>query len=124
MTLVADFIRSSVMEGDVPPPATPATHWEWNARYPELGRFLAGWFSQGMPDEFDDHDAAVDDYRTATHPHLVTVLVGELHELLALGLDEPASALALAELGMEVDPPVTCGSGGWLALVAERLVTK
>lgn len=57
-----------------------------------------------MPDEFDDHDTAVDDYRTTTDPHLVARLTGELHELLALDLDEPDYALDVAELGMEVDP--------------------
>jgi hypothetical protein len=58
-----------------------------------------------MPAEFDDHDAAIANYRTTTDPQLVARLVGELHELLALDLDEPDYALAVAELGMEVDPP-------------------
>ncbi|GGY63727.1 hypothetical protein GCM10010326_68250 [Streptomyces xanthochromogenes] len=47
--------------------------------------------------------------------------VGELHELLALGLDEAERALAVAELGMEVDPPAPYSPGAWLALVAQRL---
>ncbi|MFC4470011.1 hypothetical protein ACFPH6_36875 [Streptomyces xiangluensis] len=38
-------------------------------------------------------------------PQLVGRLVGKLHELLALDLDESDYALATAELGMEVDPP-------------------
>jgi hypothetical protein len=74
-----------------------------------------------MPDEFDDHDAAVDDYADGTHPQLVASLVGELRELLALDLDEPDYALAVAELGMEVDAPAPYSPSGWLALVAERL---
>ncbi|MGC9501327.1 contact-dependent growth inhibition system immunity protein [Streptomyces sp. WG7] len=82
---------------------------------------MSGWFSQDMPDEFADHDEAVEDYRSSTDPHLVARLVGELHELLALGLDEFGCALALAELGMEVDPPSSHGAGGWLTLVADRL---
>ncbi|MFI6404624.1 contact-dependent growth inhibition system immunity protein [Streptomyces sp. NPDC050548] len=118
---LADHIKHSVEEGEVPPPATPATHWEWHARFPELGQFLGGWFSQDMPDEFDDHDAAVDDYRTSTDPQLVAHLVGELHELLTLDIDESDYALALAELGMEVDPPAPYSPSGWLALVADRL---
>lgn len=104
-----------------PPPATPVTRWEWHARFPELAQFLGGWFSQDMPDEFDDHDAAVDDYVTGTHPQLVARLVGEVSELLALDLDESDAALAVAELGMEVDPPARYSPGAWLALVAERL---
>ncbi|MFJ8138595.1 contact-dependent growth inhibition system immunity protein [Streptomyces sp. NPDC096013] len=120
---LADHIRHSVEEGEVPPPATPATHWEWHARFPELGQFLGGWFSQDMPDEFDDHDAAIDDYRTATDPHLVARLTGELHELLALDLDESDYALAVAELGMEVDPPAPYSPSGWLASAADRLGT-
>lgn len=118
---LADHLKHSVEEGEVPPPATPATHWEWHARFPELGQFLGGWFSQDMPDEFDDHDAATDDYRTATDPHLVARLTGELHELLALDLDESDYALAVAELGMEIDPPTPYSPSGWLALVADRL---
>jgi hypothetical protein len=118
---LADHIKHSIETGDVPPPSVPATHWEWHARFPELGQFLGGWFSQDMPDEFDDHEAAVDDYRNSTDPQLVARLVGELHELLALDLDGSDYALAVAELGMEVDPPAPYSAGGWLALVAGRL---
>lgn len=106
-------------EGEVPPPAAPATHGEWHARFPELGQFLGGWFSQNMPDEFDDHNVAIDDYRTSADPQLAARLVGELHELIALDLDE--SDYALAELGMEVDPPAPYSPSGWIALVADRL---
>ena len=120
---LADHIKHSVEEGEVPPPAAPATHWEWHARFPELVQLLGGWFSQDMPDEFDDHDAAIDDYRTSADPHLVAHLTGELHELLALDLDESDYALAVAELGMEVDPPTPYSPSGWLALVADRLTT-
>ncbi|MDG9723515.1 contact-dependent growth inhibition system immunity protein [Streptomyces sp. DH41] len=49
-------------------------------------------------------------------------LAGELHELLALDLDESDYALAAVELGMEVDPPAPYGPSGWLASVAGRLV--
>ena len=118
---LADHIKHSIEEGEVPPPATPATHWEWHARFPELGQFLGGWFSQDMPDEFDDHDAAIDDYRTSTDPQLAARLTGELHELLVLDIDESDYALAVAELGMEVDPPAPHSPSGWLALVADRL---
>ncbi|MGW3730362.1 contact-dependent growth inhibition system immunity protein [Streptomyces sp. NPDC000851] len=118
---LADHLKRSIEQGEVPPPATPATHWEWHARFPELGQFLGGWFSQDMPDEFADHDAAVADYRAATAPWLVARLVGELHELLALDLDESDYALAVGELGMEVDPPALYTPSGWLAHVADRL---
>ncbi|GCB45606.1 contact-dependent growth inhibition system immunity protein [Streptomyces sp. NL15-2K] len=118
---LADHIKHSIDEGEVPAIATPVTHWEWHARFPELGQFLGGWFSQDMQDEFDDHDAAINDYRSSTDPQVVARLVGELHELLALDLDESDYALAVAELGMEVDPPAPYSPGGWLALVADRL---
>ncbi|MEU7054621.1 contact-dependent growth inhibition system immunity protein [Streptomyces sp. NPDC046197] len=118
---LADHIRGSIEEGAVPEPAAPATHWEWHARFPELGQFLGGWFSQDMPDEFDDHEAAVDDYRATADAQLAARLVGELHELLALGLDESDYALAVAELGMEVDPPAPYSPSGWLTLVTEQL---
>ncbi|MBP2050819.1 hypothetical protein J2Z21_003769 [Streptomyces griseochromogenes] len=32
---LADHIKHSLETGEVPPPATPATHWEWHARFPE-----------------------------------------------------------------------------------------
>ncbi|MGM9331884.1 contact-dependent growth inhibition system immunity protein [Streptomyces murinus] len=118
---LADHIKHSIETGEVPPPAVPATHWEWHARFPELGQFLGGWFSQDMPDEFDDHHAAVEDYRDSTDRHLVARLVGELQELLALDLDESNLALAVAELGMEVDPPAPYSPSGWLAVVAGQL---
>ncbi|MEU8907223.1 contact-dependent growth inhibition system immunity protein [Streptomyces mirabilis] len=121
LTCLADHIQHSVETGEAPPPATPTTHWEWHARFPELAQFLGGWFSQDMPDEFDDHDAAVDDYRSSTAPQRVARLVGELHELLTLTLEESDYALAVAELGMEVDPPAPYAPSGWFALVAERL---
>ncbi|MFF3329165.1 contact-dependent growth inhibition system immunity protein [Streptomyces sp. NPDC002888] len=118
---LADHIRHSIEQGEVPPPATPATHWEWHARFPELGQLLGGWFSQDMPDEYDDHDTALADYRTSTHPHLVARVIGELHELLALHLDESDYALALSELGMEIDPPTPYSPSSWLALTADHL---
>lgn len=120
--LLADHIKHSVEEGAVPPPsAVPETHWEWHARFPELAQFLGGWFSQDMPEEFADHDAAIDDYGSTVDRTLVARLVGELHELLALRLDETDYALAVAELGMEVDPQAPYTPGAWLALVADRL---
>ncbi|MGP4088768.1 contact-dependent growth inhibition system immunity protein [Streptomyces sp. KR55] len=127
LLLIADHIRRSVEQGEVPPPSVPITHWEWHARFPELGQFLGGWFSQDMPDEFgtedDSHGAAVADYAATTDPQIVARLVGELRELLALDLDEADYALAVAELGMEVDPPTPYSPSGWLATVAERLGT-
>ncbi len=65
--------------------------------------------------------SAIEDYRATTDPSLVAKTVGELHELLALGLDEAECALAVAELGMEVDPPAPYSPGAWLALAARRL---
>ncbi|MET7712433.1 contact-dependent growth inhibition system immunity protein [Streptomyces sp. NPDC005407] len=122
LLVLADHIKRSIEDGEVPPPsAAPETHWEWHARFPELAQFLGGWFSQDMPDEFADHDAAVQDYDTATDRTLVARLVGELHELLALRLEEADYALAVGELGMEVDPPTPYTPGAWLALVADRL---
>ncbi|MBL1087179.1 hypothetical protein JK359_35315 [Streptomyces actinomycinicus] len=121
LTVLADHIRRSVEEGRVPTPATPRTHWEWHAGFPELGQFLGGWFSQDMPDEFDGHDAAVDDYGATTDRQLVARLVGEIRELLALGLEESEYAVGAAELGMEVEAPDRLAVSGWLALVAARL---
>ncbi|MFF8845754.1 contact-dependent growth inhibition system immunity protein [Streptomyces sp. NPDC015127] len=118
---IADHIKRSIEEGEVPQPDAPRTHWEWRTRFHELAQFLGGWFSQDMPDEFPDHDAAVRDYSESTDPQLVARLVGELNELLALDLDDADYALALAELGMEVDPPAPYAPSAWLALVADRL---
>ncbi|GHE93408.1 hypothetical protein GCM10018785_69140 [Streptomyces longispororuber] len=119
--LLADHIRRSVAEGLVPAPASPATHGEWHACFPELGQFLGGWFSQDMPDEFDGHEAAVDDYAATTDRRLVARLVGETRELPALGLDEAEYAVGVAELGMEVEVLAPYGPSGWPALVAARL---
>ncbi|MFE5259234.1 contact-dependent growth inhibition system immunity protein [Streptomyces coelicoflavus] len=119
--VIADHLKRSIEEGEVPPPARPRTHWEWRARFPELGQFLSGWFSQDMPDQFTDHDAAVGDYIATTDPQLVARLTGELRELLALGLEESDYALATAELGMEVDPPRSYSPSGWLAHLSEGL---
>ncbi|MFE4257702.1 contact-dependent growth inhibition system immunity protein [Streptomyces sp. NPDC056883] len=48
-------------------------------------------------------------------------LVGEVRELLALGLEEVDYAVGVAELGMEVDPPAPYTPGAWLAVVSEHL---
>ncbi|MFF3289333.1 contact-dependent growth inhibition system immunity protein [Streptomyces sp. NPDC003023] len=119
--LIADHIKRSVENGEAPRPEVPRTHWEWRTRFPELAQFLGGWFSQNMPDEFMDHDAAARDYAESTNPQIVGRLVGELQELLALDLDDADYAVALAELGMEVDPPAPHTPSAWLALVADRL---
>ncbi|WP_329021643.1 contact-dependent growth inhibition system immunity protein [Streptomyces sp. NBC_00690] len=118
---LADRLRDSVETGHAPSPATPQTHWEWHARFPELAQFLGGWFSQDMPEEFEDHDDALRDYLDNTDPGLIAQLTGELYDLLTLPLDEPDYALALAELGMEVDPPEQYAPGGWLVELAARL---
>ncbi|KNB50158.1 contact-dependent growth inhibition system immunity protein [Streptomyces caatingaensis] len=118
---IAGHLRRSVEEGEVPPSAPPRTHGEWHARFPELGQLLGGWFSQDMPDEFGDHDAALADYAGSTEAALVARLVGEVHELLALRLAESDTVLAVAELGMEVEPPAPYSVSEWLAAVAERL---
>ncbi|KMO99556.1 contact-dependent growth inhibition system immunity protein [Streptomyces roseus] len=72
-------------------------------------------------DEFPGHEAAVADYAATTDPQLTARLVGELHELLALPLDEADYALAAAELGMEVAPPEPFSYGAWFQSVATGL---
>ncbi|MFD3608754.1 contact-dependent growth inhibition system immunity protein [Streptomyces atroolivaceus] len=119
----ADHIKRSIESGDVPPPTSPQTHWEWHARFGELGQFLGGWFSQDMPDEFADHDAAVRDYRETVDPQLTARLVGEIHELLALGLEDHDYSIGVGELGMEVEPPAQSTVESWLRTVAERFAT-
>ncbi|MFI8102351.1 contact-dependent growth inhibition system immunity protein [Streptomyces sp. NPDC086023] len=121
LLVVADHLKQSIEGGDVPAPASPQTHWEWHARFPETAQLLGGWFSQDIVDEFPDHEAAVRDYADGTDPQLVARLVGELHELLALPLDEPDYALAAAELGMEVGPPEPFSYVVWFRVVAEQL---
>ncbi|MFD4015856.1 contact-dependent growth inhibition system immunity protein [Streptomyces sindenensis] len=118
---MADHIKHSIESGEVPPPATPQTHWEWHARFGELGQFLGGWFSQDMPDEFSDHDAAIRDYQAGADPHLTARLIGEINELLALGLEDGDYGVAVSELGMEVEPPAPFSAEGWLRAVASQL---
>ncbi|MFD5033706.1 contact-dependent growth inhibition system immunity protein [Streptomyces sp. NPDC058405] len=118
---LADRLRASVDDGAAPPHATPRTHWEWHARFPELGQFLGGWFSQGMVEEFGDHDLALHDYVDGTDRGLVAQLAGELRDLLSLPLEESDYVLAVSELGMEVDPPEPLSPGAWLAELANRI---
>jgi hypothetical protein len=121
MTVLADHLKKSIEACDVPEPSAPQTHWGWHARFPETAQLLGGWFSQDVVDEFPDHEAAVADYAATTNPHLVARLVGELHELLALLLDEGDYALAAAELGIEVGPPEPFSYGAWFESVAMTL---
>ncbi|MEV5973429.1 contact-dependent growth inhibition system immunity protein [Streptomyces sp. NPDC051921] len=118
---LADRLDESLATGQAPPPGPPATPWEWRARFPELAQLLGGWFTQDMPDEFGDHESALADYLEGTDPGLVAQLTGELHDLLALGLDEDELALALAALGAEVVPPASLTPGAWLTSLAVRL---
>ena len=121
LLLLADHLKAAVENGDVPPPGPPRTHWEWHARFPELGQLLGGWYSQDMPDEFADHDDALADYLDSAHRTLIARLTGELHELLALDIDEADYALGLAELGLEVDAPAPFEPSAWLAYLADRI---
>jgi hypothetical protein len=75
-----------------------------------------------MPDEFTDHDAAVRDYRDTVDPQLSARLVGEIHELLALRLEDHDYAVGVGELGMEVEPPAPLSIESWLRAVADVLV--
>ncbi|MCX4456353.1 hypothetical protein OG585_27630 [Streptomyces sp. NBC_01340] len=58
---------------------------------------------------------------TARRPPRRPARARPLPLLLALDLDESDYALAVAELGMEVDPAAPYSPSGWLTLVAERL---
>ncbi|MET3987635.1 contact-dependent growth inhibition system immunity protein [Streptomyces sp. PvR034] len=118
---LADRLAESLESGQAPPPAPPATRWEWHARFPELAQLLGGWFSQDMPGEFGDHAGALADYLDTTDPGLAAQLTGELHDLLALSLEEDRLVHALAALGMEVDPPAPYTRGAWLLALAAHL---
>ncbi|MGW8491467.1 contact-dependent growth inhibition system immunity protein [Streptomyces sp. NPDC055886] len=67
---------------------------------------------------FEDHAAALQDYLDSTDPGLVAQLAGELHDLLALPVEEPDYAVGLAELGLEVEPPAPLSIIGWLVELA------
>ncbi|MFE5945328.1 contact-dependent growth inhibition system immunity protein [Streptomyces sp. NPDC056480] len=107
LTGLAGRLYGSLANGQAPPPAAPATSWEWRARFPAPAQLLGGWFSQDVPDEFGDHEAALADYPAGTGRGLVARLAGELHDLLALGRDEDGPA----------EPPARRGErpccGGW-----------
>ncbi|MFI6694538.1 contact-dependent growth inhibition system immunity protein [Streptomyces sp. NPDC050433] len=92
-----------------------------HARFPELAQLLGGWFSQDIPDEFADYDAALRDHETAVERVLVARVVGELRELHSLGFDESDYALTAGELGREIDPRCRTHRGEWLTVVADRL---
>lgn len=36
--LLADHLKQSIEDGEVPPPANPQTHGEWHARFPETAQ--------------------------------------------------------------------------------------
>ncbi|MEU7514819.1 contact-dependent growth inhibition system immunity protein [Streptomyces sp. NPDC042898] len=118
---LADRLAENLESGQAPPPSPPVTRWEWHARFPELAQLLGGWYSQDMPDEFTDHASALADYVDTTEPGLVALLTGELHDLLALPLDEHQLVRALTELGMEVDPPAPYTPGAWMSALAATL---
>ncbi|WP_324611645.1 MULTISPECIES: contact-dependent growth inhibition system immunity protein [Streptomyces] len=121
---VADHLRRSLSEGAVPPPGAPRTRGEWQARFPELGQLLGGWFSQDFGEEFEEHEEAPRDYLDTSDRTLAARLPGELHELLALGLAEEDCALGLACLGLaclglELDPPAPYDHRAWLEALAQ-----
>ncbi|MFJ2788496.1 contact-dependent growth inhibition system immunity protein [Streptomyces sp. NPDC093249] len=119
---VAGHLRRCLAEGDMPPSGAPQTRWEWQARFPELGQLLGGWFSQDHGVEFQDHEEALRDYLEVTDPSLAARLCGEAYELLALRLDESDYAYGLSLLGLEVDPPVPYTHGAWLGIIAEEVL--
>ncbi|MCX4675314.1 contact-dependent growth inhibition system immunity protein [Streptomyces sp. NBC_01433] len=121
LLMLADRLKESVETGQAPPPAPPQTRWEWRARFPELAQLLGGWYSQDMPDEFEDHEAAFQDYLDSTDPGPVAQLAGELRDLLALPVEEPDYVTGLAELGLEVEPPAPLSTVGWLVELARAV---
>lgn len=40
LMVLADHLKRSIEEGDVPEPSSPQTHWEWHARFPETAQLL------------------------------------------------------------------------------------
>ncbi|WP_404959476.1 contact-dependent growth inhibition system immunity protein [Streptomyces sp. 147326] len=89
---------------------------DFDRRYGELNQVISAYVGQPA-----DHEAAVRAYDASTDRSLVTRLIGEIRELLALGPDEAEHALAVAELGMELDPPTPHSTGSWLSAVADQL---
>jgi hypothetical protein len=121
LAVLAGHLERVVDNGIGPPSLPPQTHWEWRARFPELAQLLSGWFSQDVNDEFPDHDTAVADYLGTTAPDLIAALAGEISELLALALGDGETAVGLAELGLEAEPPDALTPAAWLAHLAGQL---
>ncbi|MBE1532568.1 contact-dependent growth inhibition system immunity protein [Actinomadura algeriensis] len=102
---VAVLLDEAVDHG-FPPPGPPATHWEWNRRFPALAQFLGCYFTQDFRDEFSDHDEAIAAWlRTASAVDRAR-LAGEIDEVLAFELVDNDLDEALVMLGMDVDPPL------------------
>lgn len=109
---VATLLEHAIDTG-FPPPGPLATFWEWNHRFPALSQFLGCYFTQDFGDEFSDHDSATVAWAQTASPLDRARLVGEIGELLALGMADHHLDEALATLGMDVDPPLPASA--WLA---------
>ena len=104
LAAIADRLDQAVEHG-YPPLGPPATHWEWNTRFPVLGQLLGCYFTQDFPAEFNTHQAAVDRWLLTADAVTRARLSGEIGELLTLDLEPIALLAALTELGLEVEPP-------------------
>jgi hypothetical protein len=115
---VAELCDSTIGTG-FPSPADPVTHWEWNRRFPDLGQLIGSYFSQDFPEEHATHDEAIDTWAATASRQARARVVGQIRELLALGLDDAALDAGLSELGLEVDLPLQ--PADWLDHVATRV---
>ncbi|WP_344273005.1 contact-dependent growth inhibition system immunity protein [Actinomadura napierensis] len=118
---VADLLDDAVDHG-FPEPGAPVSPWEWRQRFPALAQFLGCYFTQDLPDEFADHDAAAAAWLATASPVERARLTGEIGEALALGLSDGDLDEALATLGMDVEPPLPAPA--WLRRVADLVAEE
>ncbi|WP_158070736.1 contact-dependent growth inhibition system immunity protein [Streptomyces sp. CB00316] len=83
--------------------------------------YWGGWFSQDIVDEFPGHDAAVADHTGTTNPQMVARLVGELHELPALPLDDGGLRPGCRRTRHGGEPAGPFSHGAWFHSLAATL---
>ncbi|MFI6561535.1 contact-dependent growth inhibition system immunity protein [Streptomyces sp. NPDC050534] len=121
LRVTRDHLNRFLQDPTKVPPMNPQNNWEWNERFPELGRLLGGYFHQDFSDFYDSHDEALDEYISEVLPEDQAKTAQEISELLAMVTSDQELKTATSALGLDNRPPRGMSHRQWLQHIHQKI---